>query len=450
MELQGRAPARDAVDWHTAEQHVIDLSIACFRDSSSDLTELEVQIAHLARCSSLLQMGGLSGYFSGGGVGRMAEHLEGLALLGDTVTARGIRAVAAKGPSDWAQLQGKKYEAWERRHGKLIDLWDDRITDEVSELDGMINRFVREHWHQLPVRESVVLGAEGSQPSGDGRVRVAVLDGPVMRRHRCFRGARLEVLPGGTPDIESYDAHGTYVASILFAQPGDRMTGISHRCSGILVPVSGIEEDSGTIEDLRPGVHTAVEAGAHVILIASGQLLRLMEDASALDDAIEYATSRRVLIVAAAGNDGLDAGTTPACHPEVLAVGGMTRSRKPWKRSNYGASFLPKAVMAIADRVTGADLDGGYASFEGTSAAAAIVAGVAAVVCAETLRIAGTFDPLAVRDLLVETAGWCKPAAPGEPNRVLNGAVSLNGALREVYRRAGLAEESPEFRHPMP
>ena len=193
-----------------------------------------------------------------------------------------------------------------------------------------------------------------------------------------------------------------------------------------------------------------MDAGAHVVLITSGQLTRLMADPSVLNDAIESATSRRTLIVAAVGNDGLDAGTTPACHPEVLAVGGMTRARKPWKRSNYGASFLPKAVMAIADRVTGADLDGGYASFEGTSAAAAIVAGVAAVVCAETLRIAGTFDPLAVRDLLVETVGWCKPATPGEPNRVLNGAVSLNGALREVYRRAGLTDESPNSRHPTP
>ena len=437
MGIEGQAETGRVVERNAAAQRVTDLHVACFSENTADLTELEVRIAHLASCSFELLMGGLSGYFSNVQTADLAEHLEALALLGDTVTARGIRAVAAKGPSDWTQMQGKKYEAWERRHGKLIDLWDDRMTDEVSELHRGIHRYVGEHWHELPARNSIQPGGDGSSPCGDERVRLAVLDGPVMRRHRCFWGARLEILPGGS-GMGPFDSHATNVASILFAQPGKWMTGISHRCTGLLIPVFGV--DPGTFEELARGVHTAVDAGAHVVLIPAGQLRGLMSDASSLDDAIAYATSRRTLIVAAAGNDGLEVPTVPACHPDVLAVGGMTRARKPWKRSNYGASFLPKAVMAIADRVTGADLDGGYASFEGTSAAAAIVAGVAAVVCAETLRIAGTFDPLAVRDLLVETVGWCKPAAPGEPNRVLNGAVSLDGALREVYRRAGLAE----------
>ncbi len=447
MEVEGLTGMCGVVDWSTAARRVIDLIGAYVEGDTADVTELEVQIAQLAECHILLANGGLSGYLSNVDGETMAGHLEGLALLGDTVIARGIRAVAAKGPPDWSTLQGEKYEAWERRNGRLIDLWDDRMTDEVSELHRRIHRYVGEHWHELPARNSIQPGGVGSSPCGDERVRLAVLDGPVMRRHPCFWGARLEILPGGS-GTGPFDSHATNVASILFAQPGKWMTGISHRCTGLLIPVFGV--DPGTFGELARGVHTAVDAGAHVVLIPAGQLRGLMSDASSLDDAIAYATSRRTLIVAAAGNDGLEVPTVPACHPEVLAVGGMTRARKPWNRSNYGASFLPKAVMAIADRVTGADLDGGYASFEGTSAAAAIVAGVAAVVCAETLRIAGTFDPLGVRDLLVETVGWCKPAAPGEPNRVLNGAVSLNGALREVYCRAGLTEESPNSRHPTP
>jgi hypothetical protein len=53
---------------------------------------------------------------------------------------------------------------------------------------------------------------------GDGRITVAVLDGPVDLQHPCFAGARLtelQTLAAGNGGGRAL-AHGTHVASVIF------------------------------------------------------------------------------------------------------------------------------------------------------------------------------------------------------------------------------------------
>ena len=79
-----------------------------------------------------------------------------------------------------------------------------------------------------------------SETSGDPRIRIAVLDGPVDVSHPCFSGANLTSLttlaPGGAKDGPA-SQHGTHVASIIFGRAGSAVSGIAPGCSGIIIPV---------------------------------------------------------------------------------------------------------------------------------------------------------------------------------------------------------------------
>src|SRR4051812_41576787 len=75
---------------------------------------------------------------------------------------------------------------------------------------------------------------------GDPRVCIAVLDGPVDLSHPCFVGAKLALLgsPESTPAANGrMSAHGTHVASVLFAQHESGITGVAPGCRGIVIPI---------------------------------------------------------------------------------------------------------------------------------------------------------------------------------------------------------------------
>ena len=68
-----------------------------------------------------------------------------------------------------------------------------------------------------------ILGRDTVLGTGDDRICIAVLDGPVDCSHSCFRNAKLTQLQTlverGRLDGRAL-AHGTHVASIIFAQRG--------------------------------------------------------------------------------------------------------------------------------------------------------------------------------------------------------------------------------------
>jgi len=95
---------------------------------------------------------------------------------------------------------------------------------------------------------------------------------------------------------------------------------------------------------------------------------------AALQDVIDDAVGRNALVVAAAGNDGVDESFYPARYPGVVSVAGVDENgvRSSW--SNFGSGV----TVAAPGCATAPWLRGGYEQdFCGTSTAAPFVAGLA-------------------------------------------------------------------------
>src|SRR5690242_19233890 len=79
-----------------------------------------------------------------------------------------------------------------------------------------------------------------AETTGDPRITVAVLDGPIDTFHPCFARANLtiaEALVSTNAPHGLAIQHGTYVASLIFGQHWSAITGIAPKCSGLIVPI---------------------------------------------------------------------------------------------------------------------------------------------------------------------------------------------------------------------
>ena len=126
------------------------------------------------------------------------------------------------------------------------------------------------------------------------------------------------------------------------------------------------------------------------------------------DEAFLHAEENDVVVIAAAGNrgSGTDQVSAPATMPGVLAVGGITRSGQ----ASTGASTegITIGVMAPSESLVGAVPGGGHSSWQGTSGATPIVAGIAALVRAAHPEL----DAAGVINRIISTARPVTSAVP--------------------------------------
>ncbi|MEV4202063.1 type VII secretion-associated serine protease mycosin [Micromonospora globbae] len=214
-------------------------------------------------------------------------------------------------------------------------------------------------------------------------VVVAVLDSGVDATHPELRG---QVLPGarsyGAPGDgrADEDGHGTHMAGIIAARNAgsDGVVGVAPDAK--ILPIKlrkGTGQNSN--EAVALGIRMAVDAGAKVINMSFGA--PGMSDPDQ-ESAIRYALEKDVVVIAAAGNtaDGAVDVSSPANTPGVIAVTGTTRGGSFWSGSVQG----PEAVIAApGDGIFNIGPEHGYGWGDGTSDAAAIVSGVAALIRAE-------------------------------------------------------------------
>jgi hypothetical protein len=287
---------------------------------------------------------------------------------------------------------------------------------------------------------------------GDPAVCVALLDGPVDQSHPCFRGADLTPVATSLPAESPRGAagrHGTHVASVIFGQPPGPVRGIAPRCRGLVLPVFA----SGAGDSVRPcsqldlarAIALAAGHGAQVINVSGGEFTPTGAADPLLAKAVQDCARRGVLIVAAAGNDGCPCLHVPAALPCVLAVGAMDARGEPLPYSNWGPAYQAQGLLAPGEGVLGAAPGGGAVRRSGTSCAAAVTSGVAALLLSWQRAAAGRCDPRRVREALLATALGCDFRPATDCRRLLAGRLNVQGAvsyLNEGIRAMAEATET--------
>jgi len=191
----------------------------------------------------------------------------------------------------------------------------------------------------------------------------------------------------GIPPGADCVGHGTAVASIIAAAPmrGISFTGVAPAARILSVKISGT--DTFPTAATPRGIMDAVQFGADVINLS----LSTPDDVPALRQAVAYALSHNVVVVAAAGNDIPQNGTGPfypAAYPGVLSVGaaGPGGTLAPFSDRRTPVGVIAPGVN-VTSAYPGTFPDAYNPDQSGTSFAAAYVSGVVALVRAAHPRL---------------------------------------------------------------
>ena len=273
------------------------------------------------------------------------------------------------------------------------------------------------------------------QTQGASEITVAILDGVVDTDHPCFNGAdltRLSTLVQHQATAGQMSTHGTHIASLIFGQSNSEIPGIAPQCRGLLVPVFADDNRKLSQLDLARAIEQAAENGAKVINISGGALTDMGEAEDWLIRAVEMCNERNILIVAAAGNDGCECLQVPAALPAVLAVGAVDARGHPLDFSNWGETYQSQGILAPGENILGAKPGGGTVQLSGTSFAAPIVAGVAALLLSLQVQRGETPNPHAVREAILKSALPCQDADSENEPKCLAGVLNISGAIKQL------------------
>lgn len=220
-------------------------------------------------------------------------------------------------------------------------------------------------------------------------VTVAVIDTGIDASHPDLAGAVVGGTDvsgvgssnGQTPVGYASKEHGTMVASLLAGRGSGEdagVIGVAPEANLLSVSVGFGVGSVSSDDQIARAVRWSVDNGADIINMSLTR--NTLEWPESWDEAFLYAMQNDVVIVAAAGNRG--SGTTqvgaPATMPGVLTVAGVDRQgNASFDASSQGITI---GVAAPSEELVGATPGGGYSSWGGTSGAAPLVAGVAALV----------------------------------------------------------------------
>ncbi len=263
--------------------------------------------------------------------------------------------------------------------------------------------------------------------AGSPEIMVAVVDTGVDYTHRDLDDNmwvnEMELLGtvgvdddgnGYIDDIYGYDflhadgdprddhGHGTHVSGTIAAE-GNNGLDIAGVCWK--ARIMGLKflnwQGSGDTADAVPAFYYAVENGADVISNSWGGGLYLQS----MQDAIDYAHSQGVLMVASAGNDNTDSPQYPAYYEHMISVAATNSNDEKAPFSNYGdwVDIAAPGVDILSLRAGGTAIGRTYDTYttiaSGTSMACPHISGA----CALLLSVNPTLTNEDVYDVLMET-----------------------------------------------
>ena len=256
----------------------------------------------------------------------------------------------------------------------------------------------------------------------------------------------------GNANVMGPDArHGTHVAGIIGGVRGTTggIDGIAPNVK--LMMVRTVPDGDERDKDIANAIRYAVDNGANIINMSFGK--GYSPEKSVVDEAVKYADSKGVLLVHAAGNDGENLAEKPSFPTPAYVAGGKPGNwievgASSWKGldslaapfSNYGKAQVD--VFAPGVDILSTVPGGGYERESGTSMAAPVVSGVAALLMSYYPNLSAAD----VKRILIDSATRYadqRVVRPGAENgeQVPFGSLSSTGGVVNAYAAVKLAEQ---------
>jgi subtilisin family serine protease len=186
--------------------------------------------------------------------------------------------------------------------------------------------------------------------------------------------------------------HGTHMSGIIAAVRNNDK-GINGVADHVRIMMLKLDNNIREMrnDNLAKAIRFAVDHGARIVSMSFGKIFSWHRET--VDKAVQYAMSKDVLLVHSAGNDGMDLdaegnsffpspnyleGGVAPCWITVGASGYRDDSTLAASFSNYGYKTVD--VFAPGEQITSTISHGGYGTWDGTSVATPMVAGIAALI----------------------------------------------------------------------
>jgi parallel beta-helix repeat protein len=222
---------------------------------------------------------------------------------------------------------------------------------------------------------------------GNSTIIVAVIDTGIDYTHPDL-AANYVPLGYDWVNNDSYPlddfGHGTHCAGIIAAQLNNSL-GIAGLAQVKIMAEKALDSNGGGYSDqLANAIYDAVNKGAKILSCSWGSA----SPSSVIHDAILYAVSHGVLVLAAAGNSGSNTPSYPGAYEETVAVSATDSADNPATFTTYGdwvdvaapgvdiLSTMPTYHVTMNNYGYGMN----YSYMSGTSMACPMAAGVAALI----------------------------------------------------------------------
>lgn len=253
----------------------------------------------------------------------------------------------------------------------------------------------------------------------------------------------------GNNDVEGPDArHGTHVAGIIGANRSNDL-GIKGIADNVrIMSVRAVPNGDERDKDIANAILYAVDNGAQLINMSFGKAYSPQKEA--VDKAVQYAESKGVLLIHAAGNDGDDLDKQPDYPTKTLSNGTESKTWLEIGASSWGAdenfvgsfsNYGKKSVDLFAPgvQIYSTIPNNDYEDLQGTSMASPVTAGVAALLFSYFPEL--TADQ--VKNILKQSTrkfDGLKVTKPGSSEDVPFSQLSVTGGLVNAYEAVKLAE----------
>lgn len=305
--------------------------------------------------------------------------------------------------------------------------------------------------------EQVNAAAALAMEPGDERVTTAIVDTGIVVGHpefqrKCLAGydtcdiglgrvdGKYRLLGDSRGhDYNPYDdvGHGCHVGGIIGAQGWMIPRGLAGRALllAIRVLAAAIGERSnrrvgiGCLPDIDAGMKVAVDLGSLVINMSFGTPASSVDPGAPTPhkQVAGYATRKGCVLVAAAGNSGIEEVIYPAALPEVICVASVNERNE---RSAFSTMGSHVTLSAPGERIVSCGVRG-YRVNSGTSFAAPFVAAVASLMVARAMRAGRELGGEQVKSLLIKA---CRPLGRGFNRETGHGLLDASASLRCLDR----------------